>query len=82
MNVSLFVQGYRHLFRSELYGFYLIDVNVLFIIHRFVRLQITTGGNRTKRGQANRMNLIEEFTHIEHVQADKTNSSMNSLRIA
>ena len=54
-----------------LYGLYLIDVNVLFIIHRFVTLQITTGGNRTKHGQANRTNLIEEFSHVEHVQADK-----------
>ena len=48
----------------------------------FVRVQITTGPYRTKHGQATRAEFIEEFTHIEHVQAGKTNSSMNFVWIA
>ena len=51
-------------------------------MYSHVRLQITTGGYMTKHGQANCTNLIKEFIHIEHVQADKKNSSMNSERIA
>ena len=47
-----------------------------------VSLQITTGPYRTKHGQAIRAEFIEEFTHIEHVQAGKTNSSMNFVWIA
>ena len=47
-----------------------------------VRLQITSGRYRTKHGQAIRTEFIEEFAHIEHVQSGKTNSSMNSVRIA
>ena len=47
-----------------------------------VRLQITTGGYRTKHDQAIRTELIGEFTHIKHAQAGKTSSPMNSVRIA
>ena len=47
-----------------------------------VRLQITTGPYRTKHGQAIRAEFIEESTHIEHVQAGKSNSSMNFVWIA
>ena len=47
-----------------------------------VRLQITSGRYRTKHGQAIRTEFIEEFAYIEHVQSGKTNSSMNSVRIA
>ena len=50
--------------------------------NRQVRLQITTGRYRTKHGQAIRTEFIEGFTHIEHVQAGKTNYPMNSVRIA
>ena len=49
--------------------------------HFLVILQITSGGYRTKHGQAIRTDLITEFTHIKHVQAEKTNSSMNSVWI-
>ena len=47
-----------------------------------VRLQITSGRYRTKRGQVIRTEFIERFAYIEHVQSGKTNSSMNSVRIA
>ena len=47
-----------------------------------VRLQITSGGCRTEHGQAIRTEFIGELAHIEHVQVGKTNSSMNSVRIA
>ena len=47
-----------------------------------VRLQMANGRYWTKHDQAIRAEFIEEFTHIEHFQEGKTNSSMNSVRVA
>ena len=52
------------------------------LVRLYVRVQITSVGYRTKHGQAIHTEFIEGFTHIEHVQAGKTNYHMNSVRIA
>ena len=47
-----------------------------------VRLQITSGGYRTKHGQAIRAEFIEDFVLPDWTCSMCANSSMNSVRIA
>ena len=47
-----------------------------------VRLQITSGGYRTKHGQAIRTEFIEEFVLPDWTCSMCANSSINPVRIA
>ena len=64
----------RCIFRNCMFSSSDLNLDKHVVALSMVRLQIITGGYRTKHGQATRTDLVEEFTHIKHVQAGKTNS--------